>query len=179
VLHYSLVKPQEKKATIQNDSDARTVSLSTISDRIRIVAVEFPTGEYPPEYVPFFTWGDTLTMDLSYAPSGQANTYVYYHAEHTINGTTTFPATHNNIIATGAAGYAALELTADTANKVNVGGENAWGRYCDLARERLDAFRSDLRQIAEAYANRLHSSRLYSPVQGTRLTSQTTDPGPP
>ncbi len=179
VHEYSLVNPQEKKATIQNDNNARTISLSTITDRIRIVAVEFPVGEYPPEYVPFFTWATTLTMDLAYAPSGQANAYVYYHAEHTINGTTTLPPTHNNIIANGAAGYAALELTADTANKVNVGGQDAWGRYADFANQRLDDFHRQLRQIAEAYQNRLHSSRLYSPTQGTRLTSQTTDPGPP
>lgn len=178
VHEYSLVKPQEKTATIQHDTDARTLDISTISDRIRIVAVEFPVGEYPPQYVPFFTWADELTMDLSNAPAGQADAKVYYHAEHTINGTTTFPATHNNTIATGAAGYAALELTADTANKVNVGGENAWGRYADFAQERLAAFRRQLQSIAEAYENQLKTSRLYTPAGSVRFRSETTDPGP-
>jgi hypothetical protein len=178
VFDYSMVNPQEKTATIQHDTDARTVDLSTITNRIRIVAVEFPVGEYPPRYVPFSHWGDTLTMDLAAAPSGQADVKIYYHAEHTINGTTTFPALHNNVIATGAAGYACLELTADTANKVNVGGENAWGRYLELAAGRSKSFHQQLRAIAEAYANRIKTSRLYTPVPGGRLSTETTDPGP-
>jgi len=142
---------------------------------VRIVAVEFPTGEYPPSYVPFSVWGNTLTLDLTAAPSSAQNVNIYWHKTHSINGSVTFPASHDDIIAAGAAGHAALEWASFASNRLNVGGEEVWGRYMEFANVRLAAFRQQLRQLPEV--SRARTSRLYTPVD-VRLTSQTTDPGP-
>lgn len=175
LLEYSQHAPLETKSTLQTTAGSRDVSVSALNPRVRIVAVEFPTGEYPPRYAPFSLWGETLTLDVTAAPAGGQNLYVYWHKTHAINGSVTFPAAHDDVIAAGAAGYAALEWASFASNRLNVGGDDVWGRYMEFANVRLTAFREQLRRLPEA--NRARTTRLYSPAEA-RLTSQSTDPGP-
>ena len=37
--------------------------LCALAPRVRVVAAEYPTGEYPPSFAPFSLWGDTLTLE--------------------------------------------------------------------------------------------------------------------
>jgi len=172
---YSLVSPLEVRTTLQTETDSREVDVSTLTPRVRIVAAEYPAGEYPPSYVPFSLWADALTLDLTGAPAGTPDVNVYWHKAHDINGTVTFPATDDDLIATGAAAYAALDWASFATNRVNVGGESVWGRYVEFGRERLAQFHEQLRRLPAV--RRLRTSRLYLP-EDVRFTSQTTDPGP-
>ena len=175
VLEYSHANPLEKQSTLQTASNCRDVAVSSLSSPIRIVAAAYPTGEYPPAYVTFSLWGDTLTLDLTGAPSGTPDVAIYWHAVHTINGTVSFADSHDDIIAGGAAGYAALEWASFSSNRLNVGGDDVWGRYMEFANVRLASFREQLNLLPQA--NRARTSRLYRPADA-RFTSQSTDPGP-
>lgn len=175
LLEYSLVSPLEAKATLQTTAGSRDIDVSSLTPRVRLVAAEYPVGEHPPAFVPFSLWGDTLTLDLAGAPAAVEDVDVYWHTTHSINGTTTFPASHDDLIAGGAAAYAALEWSSFASNRLNVGGEDVWGRYLQFGNVRLAAFREQLRALPEA--NRARTARLYTPVDA-RLTSQRTDPGP-
>ncbi len=175
VLEFSHVNPLEKKSTLQTASDSRDVDISNLSSLIRIVAAEYPTSEYPPSYVPFSLWADKLTLDLSGAPSGTPDVAIYWHAVHTINGTVSFSDSHDDIVAGGASGYAALEWASFSSNRLNAGGDDVWGRYMEFANVRLAAFREQLSRLPAA--NRARTSRLYRPADA-RFTSQSTDPGP-
>lgn len=175
VLEYSQVSPLEQKSTLTTALNSRDVDVSTLTPRVRIVAAEYPTGEYPPSYVPLSAWGDTLTLDLAGAPSGTPDVAVYWHKVHTINGSVTFPASHDDIITTGAAAYAALEWASFSSNRLNVGGDDVWGRYMEFANVRLTAFKEQLRRLPAAKQAR--TARMYRPVDA-RFTSQATDPGP-
>ena len=175
VLEYSQVNPLEQKATLSTTAGSRDLSIASLTPRVRVVAVEWPTGEYPAAYVPFTLWGDTLTLDVLGTPAGVENIYVYWHKVHAINGSVTFPSTHDDVIAGGAAGYAALEWSSFASNRVNTGGEDVWGRYMEFANVRLQQFREQLGRLPEA--NRLRSGRLYTPAPAL-FRSQTTDPGP-
>jgi hypothetical protein len=175
VREYSFYNPLEQKAALTTVSNSRDVDVSSLTPRVRIVAAEYPAGQYPPSFTPFSLWGDTLTLDLEGAPAGTPGVSVLWHKVHAINGSVTFPSTDDDIIATGAAGFAALELASFASNRVNVGGDNVWGRYLDFGQQRLRDFYDQLRRLPSS--NRLRSGRFYSPVE-ERLTSQTTDPGP-
>ncbi|HEY8172261.1 MAG TPA: hypothetical protein VIH21_04175 [Dehalococcoidia bacterium] len=175
VREYSFYNPLEQKSALVTLSNSRDVDVSMLTPRVRIVAAEYPTGRYPPSFTPFGLWGETLTLDLQGAPSGTPAVNVFWHKVHAINGSVTFPATDDDIIATGAAGFAALELASFASNRVNVGGDNVWGRYLDFGQQRLKDFYDQLRRMPAA--NKLRSGRFYSPVD-VRLTSQTSDPGP-
>lgn len=172
---YSHVSPLEQKSTLSATPGSRDISLTTLTPRIRIFAVEWPTGEFPRAWVPFSLWADTLTMDVTSPPAAADDVDILWHKTHSMNGLKTYPASHDTIIATGAAAYAALEWASFASNRVNVGGEEVWGRYMDFANVRLEEFQASLRKLPAA--NTLRSSRLYTP-QNTRLSSQTTDPGP-
>ncbi len=179
VQEYSFASPLETKTTLTTVANSRDVAVSTLTPRVRILAAEYPTGEYPPAYVPFTLWGDTLTLDIAEDVSGTPNVNVFWHKEHTIHATvdasTTFPTSHDDIIATGAAAYAALEWASFASNRVNVGGDNVWGKYMDFANVRLQEFQERLRKLpAQA---QVRTARLYTPAD-VRLRSQTTDPGP-
>ncbi|MBI4571547.1 MAG: hypothetical protein HY723_06315 [Chloroflexi bacterium] len=175
LLEYSLHAPLEQKSTLSTTAGSRDISVGSLTPRVRIIAVEYPTGDYPPSYTPFSLWGDTLTLDVSAAPASVQNASVYWHKAHSINGTVTFPSSHDDIIATGAAAYAALEWASFATNRLNVAGDEAWGRYMQFANVRLVAFKEQLRRLPEA--SRARTSRLYTPA-GARLTSESTDPGP-
>jgi hypothetical protein len=179
VQEYSHYSPLETKTTLVATPGSRDLSIVTLVPRVRIVAAQWPTTDYPPDYVPFFSWGDTLTLDVNDPPSAADNVFVFWHKEHTIHATvdasSTFPTSHDDIIAGGAAGYAALEWTSFASNRVNVGGEGVWGRYADFAKLRIDEFQRQLRGLPQA--SRVASRKLYTP-DNVRLRSQTTDPGP-
>ena len=175
LLEYSLHSPLEIKSTLLTVAGSRDIAVSSLAPRVRVVAVEFPTGEYPPGYISFSLWGDTLTLPVTAAPTTAQDVNIYWHQAHSINGSTTFPAAHDDIIATGAAAYAALEWASFSSTRLNVGGDEVWGRYMEFANVRLAAFKERLRQLPEV--NRAKTARLYTPVD-TRFTSETTDPGP-
>ena len=175
LLEYSLHSPLEIKSTLQTVAGSRDIAVSSLAPRVRVVAVELPTGEYPPSYVPFSLWGDTLTLDLTAAPSSVQDVNIYWHQTHSINGSVTFPVSHDDIVAGGAAAYAALEWASFATNRLNVGGDEVWGRYMEFGNVRLAAFKEQLRRLPEV--NRAKTARLYTPVDA-RLTSQSTDPGP-
>lgn len=176
VLEYSQVSPLEQKSTLVTVAGTRDISIATLTPRLRVSHVEWPTLEYPPALVPFTIWGDTLTLDVVSAPAAIENVFIFWHKVHAINGSVTFPATHDDIIATGAAAYAALDWASFASNRVNVGGDNVWGKYMDFANVRLTEFQRMLRELLPA-ANTLRTGRLYSPAT-ERIRSQTTDPGP-
>ena len=48
VRELSAAQPRPDVATIQTGSDARTVSLASLPDLVRVEAVEFPVDESPP-----------------------------------------------------------------------------------------------------------------------------------
>jgi hypothetical protein len=171
---YSLVSPLETKTVKTTTTGSRDIDISALTPRVRIIAAEWPTGAYPETFVPFRLFGDTLTLDVVGAPSSVQNVNVFWHKGHTINGSTTFPATHDDIIATGAAGYAALDRSVFASDRVNVGGD-AWGRYSHWGAERLEKFKQLLRDLPAS--SRVQSFQLYTP-DDVRLRSQTTDPGP-
>jgi len=175
LLEYSLHSPLEIKSTLLTVAGSRDIAVSSLAPRLRIVAAELPTGAYPPSYVPFSLWGDTLTLDLTAAPSSVQDVNIYWHKTHSINGSVTFPASHDDIVAGGAAAYAALEWASFATNRLNVGGDEVWGRYMEFGNARLAAFKEQLRRLPEV--NRAKTARLYTPVDA-RLTSQSTDPGP-
>jgi hypothetical protein len=171
---YSQVSPKEVLAAAATTAGSRIISIPT-TPRIRIVAVEWPINEYPPAYVPFSLFGDNITLDVATPPGSIQTVNILLHQEHTINGTISFPAHHDDIIAVGAAGYAALDTASFATDRINVGGDNVWGKYQEFGEQRLAQFRKMLRDLP--VANTLRTGQLYTPAGG-RLRSQTTDPGP-
>lgn len=175
VRELSLAVPREVKATLTTTAGSRDLSMATLTDLVVIEAVEYPIGQYPPIYVQFSLWANTLTLLMDKAPAGGESVNLYYGRLHTLDAaTSTFPASLEDLMATGAGGYAALEWAGFATNRVNVGGDQTWRNYLTWGQERLAAFLRGLAQHSRKNAVRVR--QLYKPARPPK--SQSTDWGP-
>jgi hypothetical protein len=163
VRELSLAIPLEAKASPTTSEGSRDISLASLSDLVAVEAVEYPVDEYPPSYVPFSLWADTLTLLVDATPPGGESVNICYGKMHTLDDTTsTIPPHLEELVATGATAYAALEWASFATNRVNVGGQDVWRQYLTWGQERLAAFSRALAKHSRRNAVRVR--RLYTPA---------------
>jgi hypothetical protein len=157
----SLAIPQELTATVATTAGSRDLSLAALDGLIEVDTVEFPLAQFPPCYVGFSTWANTLSLHSATAPDG-SNAKVYYTAMHTLDGDgTTLPEALVEMLTTGASAYAAQELSSGNTGILALD-PAAVERYAAWSRARLTAFR----QLLHTYGrkNRLRARTLYVPA---------------
>ena len=166
--------PYEQKAVMATTANSREISLSTITDRIMVEVVEYPVDEFPKRYQRFALWADTITLLGDEVPDG-SNAHIYYGKLHTLDDTTsTIPAKHEDLVVTGACGYAAVEWAIYAINRVNVGGGITPGEFLSWGREKLACFKDELKKLGRK--NRARVRSLYKPYYPP--VSKSTDYGP-
>ena len=174
VKDFSETIPYEQKVTKATTSGSREIDISTINDRVMVEAVEYPVGQFPKRYQRFALWSDTVTLLGDEVPDG-SNAYIYYGKLHTLDsGTSAIPTRHEDLIAVGACGYAAVEWAVYAINRVNVGGTPTPKELLDWGQEKLDYFRQELKRLGRR--NRVRIRSLYKPYYPPVFES--TDYGP-
>lgn len=174
VKDFSEYLPYEQKATKATTSGSRELDISNLSDRVIVAAVEYPVDNFPKRYQRFSLWGDTLTILGEEIPDG-SNAYIYYGKVHTLDATSsTIPSQHEDLIAAGASGYAAVEWAAYAINRVNVGGSITPKEFLTWGNERLRYFKQELQRLGRR--NRVRVRSLYKPYYP--VVSKATDYGP-
>ena|SRR5438093_218294 len=175
VREFSLALPLEAKTTLTTTVGSRELSISALTDLVAIEAAEYPVGDYPPSYVRFAVWLNALTLLIDATPATAQSVNVYHTKLHTLDTTTsTLPARFEDVVADGAAGYAALEWASFATNRVNVGGRDVWREYLTWGQERLAEFQRLLARHGRRNAVRVR--RLYAPA--TEAVDQATVVGP-
>ena len=162
--------PRERTTTIATTSGSRDVSLATLTERVRIVAVEWPTGSDPKNFVDFSEWADVLRIDSLGIPDG-TDCIIYWQSLHSINGTKTLPEDYDDALVHAAAARACDQQAADTTNVLTTGGPGSiadWRRLAAHFRARYEERVAPRRGIRH--------KRLYAPAEPT--ATQNTDPGP-
>ena len=138
VRELSLSCPLEAKGTLTTAAESRDLSISSLTDLVEIEAVEYPVGNYPPSYIRFSVWNDTLTLLIDWLPADGENVYIYYAKLHTLDtDSSTVPTKLEDLVATGAAAYAAIEWASFATNRINVGGGETWRDYLTWGQDRL------------------------------------------
>jgi hypothetical protein len=164
VQELSLAVPLEAKTPLTTIAESRGLDVSGLSDLVALEAIEYPVDRYPPSYVPFSLWADTLTLLVDDVPLTAQPVNVYYGKMHTLDpSTSTIPPHLEELVATGAAAYAALEWASFATNRINVGGEDVWRQYLTWGQERLAAFSRTLAKHSRRNAVRVR--RLYAPAR--------------
>jgi hypothetical protein len=175
VRELSLAVPLEAKTTLTATPGSRELSISGLTDIVAIEAVEYPTGNFPANYVRFSIWLTTLTLLIDGAPAAADAVAVYYTKLHTVDGSgSTLPARYEDVIAAGAAGYAAVEWASFATNRVNVGGQDVWRDYLTWGQSRLAEFQTAVAEYGRRNAVRVR--RLYTP--SADIVDQSTVTGP-
>lgn len=174
VKEFSEYIPLELKAIKATTAGSRELDITSITERVKVEAVEYPTDKYPRRYQRFSLWGNTLTLLGDEVPDG-SNSYIYYGKLHTLDGSSsTIPAQYEDLIAGGACGYAAIELASYTINRVNVGGAVTPGELAGWGNQKLQYFRKELKRLGRR--NRVRVNALYEAYFPN--VSRTTDYGP-
>ena len=171
---FSEALPLEQKATIATTPGSREISLSTITDRIMLQAVEFPVDKFPRHYQRFAIWGDLLSLLGDEVPDG-SDANIYYGKLHTLDATTsTIPPKHEDLVATGAGGYAAISASVYSTDRVSVGGTITPREFLAWGKARLRQFKEELKRLSRR--NRLRVRSLYKPYYSP--VSKSIDFGP-
>jgi len=165
VTEYQLWKPLEVLVTsLSLAVGQRTIDVTGIVNLVRVVTVEYPTGQWPPAYVQFQQFGNTLTLFLDGAPgtADPLNVNLYTQQRHTVTGSqcTVDPADDEAIIA-GTVHFAAQEYSFRTAGQINVTGPDTWLRYRDLAFDKAAEFRGYLAVVRA----KVTPQRAYAPAE--------------
>ena len=171
---FSEAIPYEQKAIKATTSGSREIDISTLTDRIVIEAVEYPVDKFPRKYQRYSLWADTLTLLGDEVPDG-SNAHIYYGKLYTLDATTsTIPTKHEDLVATGACGYAAVEWAVHAINRVNVGGLMTPKEFLTWGKEKLSYFKAELKKLGRR--NRVRVRSLYEPYYPP--VSKSTDYGP-
>ena len=161
----AFVWPREQKTALSTTAGSRDLSISSLAGLVRILAAEYPAGQYPPAYAQFSTFGESLTLLVDETPGDSEDVNVYWGSLHTLDGTTsTLPPVAEDAVITGAAGYAATEWASFATNRANVSGVEAVRDYMTWGERRLARFQAMLSRFGES--GRLRSSRLFVPERG-------------
>lgn len=153
--------PRELTATLATAEGSRDLSLASLTGMVSMEAVEYPLNQYPPSYVRFSRWGDSLTLLVAAEPDG-GDAKVYYTATHVLDGSgSTIPPALEDALAMAAAGYAAVELASGSINTVTTGA-GVPAEYAKWGQAWLTAWRQLLRQHSRR--NRVRSDRMYVPA---------------
>ncbi|MFC1937407.1 hypothetical protein ACFLWY_02460 [Chloroflexota bacterium] len=152
--------PLPAKATLPTTPSSRQIDLSSLNNKVMVQAVEYPMDETPPQYQRFSIWGDNLSMLSGNEPDG-SNCCIYYGVIHTLDASgSTIPTQYEDVVATGACGYAAIEWAAFAINRVNVGGIMTPKEYRTWGNERLTVFRERLKRLGRK--QRIRSQQLFT-----------------
>jgi hypothetical protein len=159
VNEFSEAVPFPAKAILPTTPDSRVIDISSLTDRVMVEAVEYPVDEFPPCYQKFALWGHALTLFGDEVPDG-SNCNVYYGILHTLDAEeSTIPTKHEDLVAIGAEGYAAVEWANYAINRVNLGGDRTPTDFLNWGNERLKQFKSELKRLGRR--NKVRIRQLY------------------
>ncbi len=169
---YSHTRRRERATatTIPATGTLRELDISTLSPRFDIVAVEYPTGDFPKSWSPFSIWAQTLTLDLENEPTASAAVNILWTSPHT---PASVDGADQDIVLTGALAFALSMLMNQKRNTLNVAGPDVWGRIASAQQDAQQRFQAQLRRLRTVRRSSMNASDAHQ-----RTQSQTTDSGP-
>lgn len=171
----SLALPLSATAEVVAPGNSRDLSLASLPDLpslLEVEAVEYPADAYPPCYVRFRAWGQTLGLLVPEAPPAGASLRLYYGRTHSLDDAgSTLPEALEELLLSGAVGYAALEWAGYAIDRQNSGGADVWLHYFTWGQDRLAAFARGLSQRSRG----LRARQFYT---SAAPASRASDAGP-
>ena len=166
--------PQEYRAELATIAGSRDIDIATLTDRVRVFAVEYPEDQFPPAYQRFSLWQDTVTLLGDRVPDG-SDCRVYYGKLHTIDmQSCTLPAHLEDLLSVGAQGYALQAYASFAVDRLNPDYRYAQEQASHDAGVLLDHFRRQCKRLGRQ--GKLRPTSLYVPQ--TAPVDNTTVIGP-
>ena len=159
--------PRQRKTTLATVADTRALDISSLAPRRSIEAVEYPVDNDPKTWRAFNVWIDELTILSGSVPDG-SNCNIYWTSQHTLDvSTTTLSEEEEEILVTGAEGYACRQQAHYLKNRVATGGPQTDRDYQADASRLLAEFHAALRSRKAVTTRRLYAPAEPKPTQDT------------
>ena len=173
VRDYSKISPRDYLVIIATTPGSREIDISEMVDIIQIYHVEFPHGEFPPSYQPYYLkYPDTLVLAGDTVGDG-SNCYIYYGTIHALDDySSTIPIKDDLTVSLGAQAYALSEYAAYSIDRVPTGRNETPEDFRVRAEELFARFQLELKRLK----SRLRSRKVYTP--DITPSSKRTDWGP-
>lgn len=156
---FSAELPEEALIDVDTVNGSMDIALPEIEGLISLEAVEYPIGRIPPRLPSYSLWANSITLTSGEIPDGSP-ARVYYSRQRILDSSaSTIPGRYESLVASGAAGYAAMGWAAYAINRVNVGGGVTPQELLAWAKEKLTWFESELRQCGKNHSLKLR--RMY------------------
>ena len=173
VAEVSAARGREQKTGLTTAA-SRDLSLSTLSLLLRVVAIEYPTGQWPATYVRFTRWGSVATLHIPNVPAAGEAVNVSWESAHLLDGTgSSMDAAVEEVVVLGGAAYALEAYAAKGANELLTAGSAGQRALAAGAAEHLLRYGRELRRLR----SRVKRREMYAPEEPG--PSQDTDFGPP
>lgn len=142
--------PRLTFATVTFASTVNELSISSLSSRLYVETVEYEVGKVPRRFRNFDEYGDTLVVDISFAPSQGGTAYVWYAIPHELSGTVTntMKPEEERLLIDLVAARLATSKAMNTINRANVGGERTWVDFQSWGERKLSQVLFDLHKVA-------------------------------
>jgi hypothetical protein len=161
VKEFSLEIPMESAVLLATAANSREIDISPLLGVVRIEAVEYPVGQFPPMRQRFALWGNTITLLGPDVPDG-ADCRIYYDTLHTLDEeNSTIPMLYEDLVAAGVCGYAARAMAGYSINQVNTGGAGTPNNWAQWSREKLAFFQGEIKRLG--YRGKVRINQLYVP----------------
>jgi hypothetical protein len=154
---YSAACPRRQETTLTLQAAGREVDLSGVAGLAGVERVWYPyddaAPDWPARWPRFEVWpGPTLRLLVDEEPAAGAKLRLFYWTLHALDGldgatVTSLPAADEDVVALGAAAYAALEKARAAVGAVNVAGRTP-EQWASWGEGRLVEFEDRLVEIA-------------------------------
>ena len=142
---FSTYSPCKAKSTVATVNGSRIIDVSALKPRFSIDLVEFPAGNYPPVFVDFALYMDSLTLSV---PGTGADCSMYWTTAHSVTAiASTLPAQYDWLITLGASAFAVLAWSQYSTNRANTGGDGVDRDYLYWARGRELEFIKECKRL--------------------------------
>ena len=146
VSEFSLAYFKQELSELDTVSDSKSIDISSLTNLVKVLSVEFPIDQDPPYLQHFALWGTNITMTDK---GDGSKARIKWGKLHTLDATsTTIPIQFDELIVLGATAYLALSASAYNINRATIGGKETSLNYSKWAQSRLDHYNRELKRIS-------------------------------
>ena len=157
VREFSLAYFKQELSELDTTSGSKNIDISTLTNLLKVLSVEFPIDKDPPYLQHFALWGGNIIMTDK---GDGTKARIKWGKLHTLGDTSTIPIQFDELIVLGATAYLALSASAYNINRATIGGKETPLNYSKWGQNRLDHYNRELKRIS--LFHRVIVSELYT-----------------
>ena len=155
----SLYVPNIVKETLTTTATSKDLDISSIADLIYVSEVEYEVGKDPRRWRNFTIRGNTLTIEIDFAPSAGQSVELHCAKPHILtDASSTLSPELERIIVLLASARLAVSKGAKSINAVTTGGGAVWQNYQTWGERKMAIVLSELKRLVKPKIGRLYAT---------------------